>query len=1028
MKIESKPSFHKIFSENISFKNKLTYYPNNSKTLKNFNKTNSFSIKNSNLNNNNNNQNNLNNNYNNINYSPIIEKQLGNNNYLPQNNINSLRTSKSLYTVSQTTNENVIQNILNSNSNNNNNNVLSQILDSNEKYNQYTPSKLKQLNNEINSINIQNTIKELNYKENINLYLIQSIEAILSSLINNKINLNNLSIENQLYCLIEYINNDENNIKLGSLIIIYIILKKYFNNISEELLNIILSKILYTLKENYDIQEELYLTSCLNILSLFNNNIKFPLLYENINLIAMFLTDFNYPYLQRSSFVCLMNLGKLGINTLINISLNPVYYEYQNYILSNLINTPHIQKIIIVRALINELNNNNIDITRKLEVLSALNRMYDLIDENLLYKISEKFNEDNFRNYFLYIASIIRCANNETDVSENILLYHLENNNDINVKLAISRVLGCKVRRNKTYLKMFLENNNVSENKKNLPGKFFRYIGELKPILGNDDDFILNSSNNNNNNKNNSNNEENLSDLSINEDLNDNKNNIENEEYLLINIRDFLASLKRMMNLDYNHNYPQILFENNNNVNLLDAIDYTLYNNNSSIIKNFENILNPFPSNNINNKLYSDENPYKNYNNKQKTFNYLSNEITQEKIFYPISKNVIAILSKYLSFPNSNLQMECCLSLGKIGKPYSLPAFKNIYNLLLNSNNSNVKCVCLWSLGRLIEANNINIISEIIINLTNSNIWKIKKSALYAISKFGNVGYKKCINVLVKLLNSVSVNKQIIAETIISFGESGEDKLLEILNNKSNEKNYKLIQAIIKSFGFVNIKSPNIDFIIEKLFYLSDNINFLIKKNCLISINKLYNKSKEKKINIIYFNENNIIPFFYNKLKDKEIFIQNYAKNFIKNFGPKGELIFIEGLLNEKNYIVKTNCGIGLCESGVKNLRTIYNKGLNDNNKFVVDEIMKAIMKNYKINDIIDYYENNKKLLSLKITINEFLDKFYYDNDNKFKFYDNNNDNNENNYLYKNFINFNERILNEINKKLNLIENNNYYE
>jgi len=1026
MKIVSRPSFHKIFSENNSFKNQLTYYPNNSKNIKNFNKTNSFSIKNINLNNNNNNNNNsnnLNNNYNKINYSPLVEKQLGNKYYLPQNNINSLRTSKSLYSVSQTTNENVIQNILNSNSNINNN-VLSQILDSNEKYNQYTPSNLKKLNNEINSINIQNTIKELNYKENINLYLIQSIETILTILINNKINLNNLSIENQLYCLVEYINDDKNNIKLGALIIIYILLKKYFNNISEEILNIILSKILYILKENYEIQEELYLTSCLNILSLFNNNMKFPLLYENINLIAMFLTDFNYPYLQRSSFVCLMNLGKIGINTLINISINPVYYEYQNYILSNLINTPHIQKIIIVRALINELNNNNININRKLEALSALNRMYDLIDENLLYKISEKFNEENFRNYFLYIASIIRSANNETDVSENILLYHLENNNDINVKLAISRVLGCKVRRNKNYLKMFLDNNNVSENKKNLPGKFFRYIGELKPILGNDEDFIFNSSNNN---KNNNNIEENLSDLSISEDLNENKNNIDNEEYLLINIRDFLASLKRMMNLDYNHNYPQILFENNNNINLLDTIDFSLYNNNDSNIKNFENILNPFPLNNINKKIYSDDNPYKNYNNKTKKFNYLPNDMTKEKIFYPISKNVITILSKYLLFPNSNVQMECCLSLGKIGKPYSLPAFKNIYNLLLNSNNSNVKSVCLWSLGRLIEANNINIISDIIINLTESNIWKIKKSALYAISKFGNVGYSKCINILTKLLNTVSVNKQIIAETIICFGESGEDKLLEILNNKSNEKNYKLIQAIIKSFGFVNIRSSNIDFIIEKLFYLSNSINFLIKKNCLISINKLYNKSKEKKINIIYFNENNIIPFFYNKLKDKEIFIQNYSKNFIKNFGPKGELIFIEGLINEKNYIVKANCGIGLCEIGVKNLRTIYNKGLSDNNKFVVDEIMKAIMKNFKINDIIDYYEDNKKILSLKITINEFLDKFYYDNDNKFEINYNNNDINENNNLYKNFLNFNERILNEINKKLNLIENNNFY-
>ena len=125
----------------------------------------------------------------------------------------------------------------------------------------------------------------------------------------------------------------------------------------------------------------------------------------------------------------------------------------------------------------------------------------------------------------------------------------------------------------------------------------------------------------------------------------------------------------------------------------------------------------------------------------------------------------------------------------------------------------------------------------------------------------------------------------------------------------------------------------------------------------------------------IYLTEKNIIPLFYEKLKDKEFKIQKYAIDCILEFGPKGELIFMEGLLKDKNPIVRLNCAIGLCLSGVHTFRTLINKGLFDNNAGVRKNIQGAIIHFLNIEEIIHYYKKKDQLMSLKILLNEYLEK-----------------------------------------------------
>ena len=76
------------------------------------------------------------------------------------------------------------------------------------------------------------------------------------------------------------------------------------------------------------------------------------------------------------------------------------FKDYTNYILNNLISTPHIQKSVIVRALLNEIYSSNPD--KRHAALAALNRMNDLTsDDEILTKLALFFKDPKIEKVFL---------------------------------------------------------------------------------------------------------------------------------------------------------------------------------------------------------------------------------------------------------------------------------------------------------------------------------------------------------------------------------------------------------------------------------------------------------------------------------------------------------------------------------------------------------------------------------------------------------------------------------------------------
>ena len=850
------------------------------------------------------------------------------------------------------------------NSNNSDSNkILTNILDNKKIFNIYSPSHLKQMTDELKIIEKQkklennNIIKNYSIREDEekNIYLIDSISKSLLQI--SKLNPKFMEMEfnNQVIYMLHFINNEDLKIRLGSIVIEYFLLKNNFEELNEKIKNEVLKNILNYLHNSYESQEELFLVSCLNILSLYNSSYEY--LIDSISLIAMFLTDFEYPYLQRSAFIFLINLGEIGLKTLINIAIKEEYQDYQKYILNSLIKTPFIQRLCIIKTLINEIKTN--DIKRRIEALSALNRFYDILDSDNSYleELSNKLSDEKFKNYLPYIASILRCAGKKGLF---YLIDNLEKSENSKKREIICKILGYQLKSNPDYLEIILDNNDIQSNNYIQIGKLWKYYGDIEPLFSE---------------KNNTKNNLDEDDLDSVEfmyniiDNNENKRNI-----LLISTRDFLTALQRLVK-------ENIIFDNMEIINkgekknILDELNISiLYDeSNNNDLKKEEFKLKLIDS--INQKI--------NINIFKKFKNIFINEFVEDnkEDYNPLNKNIIKYLCYHLNDYDDKVRLACSISIGRISKPEGEYAIKEIIKVINMEKNISVLSAMVWALGKILNPSNIELI-PILLKYIQSDIWKVRRASLFALSKFGSIAAEEAIPILTKLLIESPINKTIISEVIIKMGNLGENKLLEIL--EKNNKNDKLVSSITKSFSYLNLNSNNIDNIIQllcqKLYY---NTSSNIRKNCLYSLRKLSNRLKKYNPNLnlsennkyIYLTEKNIIPLFYEKLKDKEFKIQKYAIDCILEFGPKGELIFMEGLLKDKNPIIRLNCAIGLCLSGVHTFRTLINKGLFDNNAGVRKNIQGAIIHFLNIEEIIHYYKKKDQLMSLKILLNEYLEK-----------------------------------------------------
>ena len=846
-------------------------------------------------------------------------------------------------------NRKVPDDYINNNNNNNNNQLQSDVEEIEQPQSQIVSSEgeyqddnvMNAINNNNNDINSQ--LNSNNKKLTINLSYSGDnlnetyISALIEALTLLDPEFDTLSTSDKIDRSLKLTNDERRPARLGALICLYIILKKYSPEIDDHHKGEIIEQVLLLLK-SYNKQEEIFLVVCLEICSLYG---PIDILLENIGLICMFITDFNFPLLQKATFNCLMCMEYEGLNTLIELASKD-YQDYQTYILNNLIQTPHIQRIIIIRALFNEIHHN--DSYRRNVGLAALNRMHDLADDDeTLSNLQALFNEPKVKKDF--IASILRTSGEE---GEMILLNEIKTNKDFSVRSAIANAFSYRIPKNKKYLDIRLDNNDAYSISNHLPGSFCTYHGKICPFIENKNLTIEQLLEN----------EEYIDspEMNTNELLNDNE-----EEYLEVNTRDFLAALRRMLVMNVDHSHPRLV--HNGQANTVDNINMKIVSN--ELIEKYFQLLDLSEINEQATEI--DDNNNINTNNNQE-----SDMTVNETGHYFLQQDIIKSLSKCLKDYSVKVRETAATSLGLIGLPEALHSLDALIENI-NDEDVNVKSKIIWAIGRICNGADNSII-PFIIESVKCNMWKVKKASLYTLGQLGSRTANEALPYLIKLLKESPINKQTIAETIVKLGLEGESVLLKLMTQES-DANYKLKAAIVRAFAFADINSTNIDFIIECVFRQGKNSNSLVRKAAIFAVKVLCEKAEEKST---YLKKKNVIPFYYDKLKDKESTIQQYAINCIKALGPQGELIFIEGLVNDPNPVIRANCAIGLGEIGVHTIRTLL-VGLHDEEEGVRTTVEKVIVTQMNIADVVNYFAENEggQLSSLKIAIKDLIENNY---------------------------------------------------
>ena len=103
------------------------------------------------------------------------------------------------------------------------------------------------------------------------------------------------------------------------------------------------------------------------------------------------------------------------------------------------------------------------------------------------------------------------------------------------------------------------------------------------------------------------------------------------------------------------------------------------------------------------------------------------------------------------------------------------------------------------------------------------------------------------------------MNKQIVAESIISMGAAGIQSLIDFIKHE-HQSNYKIREHIAKALSTASVLDPNIDHVIELLFSMTHDRYPEVRKGCLISLDKLRAQARD---NVTYLKPRHLLPFFY---------------------------------------------------------------------------------------------------------------------------------------------------------------------
>ena len=331
-----------------------------------------------------------------------------------------------------------------------------------------------------------------------------------------------------------------------------------------------------------------------------------------------------------------------------------------------------------------------------------------------------------------------------------------------------------------------------------------------------------------------------------------------------------------------------------------------------------------------------------------------------------ISLNVIRALCRALKDEHQGVRETAAYSLGFIGLPEAAETI-NFLIRVLKDKSPQIRTMAAWAIGRLgTEA--CKATSELL-QLLKDEFWKVRSAACISLASAGSSAANMAIPVLAKILKDGSINRATVAETIVRLGPQGEKLVIDIMN-KEPLSNLILRSAVIKALGHSNVNNNNIDYVIEMLYKVSNDKIPQIRKEALLSMKSISERSKSK---LTYLKPKTLLPLYLKYLKDPCKEIRDICISCIVSTGPQGELTLIEALTKDSNHIVRAQAAKGLGLIGPGSFRTLI-LGLHDCHPYVRKTVAGTIYRCFNAKILMqEYIEKQSQRQSLRCAIKEVL-------------------------------------------------------
>ena len=333
-------------------------------------------------------------------------------------------------------------------------------------------------------------------------------------------------------------------------------------------------------------------------------------------------------------------------------------------------------------------------------------------------------------------------------------------------------------------------------------------------------------------------------------------------------------------------------------------------------------------------------------------------------------KNNVLVVCAGVTDKNKDVRKAAVSLLGMIGIPDDMKVTKFI-KISLQDTESQVRASAASVSSELCAGSKK--ILELLIKLLKDNYPQVRSAACTALKVVGRQCIRKVIPVLIKFLKDGTVNRQVVADSIVGLGPEGQVQIIEILH-KEPQGNMVLRTCIIKALGTADVNANNIDFVIETLFKLTQESNSGIRKTALLSLCDITQQAKDK---LIYLKSGTLLPLFLKFIKDPCKEVRKICIQAIVDFGAQGELVLLEAFTRDSNFVIRAQAAKGLGLLGSRFFKTLI-LGLHDSHFYVRKNTDKTLRKCFTVDGIIqEFIQKPTQIQTLKCAIKEVLNLPY---------------------------------------------------